>query len=100
MAFVNKVKVNCIILLFSVNRIRLAVNQCDCYNYHHYSMWDTQVNNGVINYRLNFRFDDAINNRENRRHIKNGQFRDTGNIGHTRQRTKTNNTQTQHNTEN
>ena len=39
-----------------------------------------------------------INVRENRRTIKNGQSRDTGNIGHTRHRTKTN--KTQHNTEN
>ena len=67
MAFVSKVKANCIILFFSVNRIRLAVNQCDCYNYHHYSLWDKQVNNCVINYRINFRFDDVMNVRENRR---------------------------------
>jgi hypothetical protein len=53
MAFVSKVKVNCIILLLSVNRIRHAVNQYDCYNYHHYSMWNKQVNNGVINNRIN-----------------------------------------------
>jgi hypothetical protein len=33
-----------------------------------------------------------INVRENRREIRNGQSRDTGNIGHTRYRTKTNKT--------
>ena len=65
MAFVSKVKVNCIILLFSVSWIMLAVNQCACYNYHHYSMWDKQVNNVVINYRINFRFIYSINVREN-----------------------------------
>ena len=37
--------------------------------------------------------------RDNQRAIKNGQSRDTGNIGYTRHRTKTNKTQ-KHNTEN
>jgi hypothetical protein len=63
--FVSKVKVNCIILLFSVSWIMLAVNQYDCYNYHHYSLLDKQVNNVVINHRLNFRFNYSINVREN-----------------------------------
>ena len=64
-AFVSKVKVNCIILLFSVSWIMFAVNQYDCYNYHHYSLLDKQVNNVVINHRLNFRFNYSINVREN-----------------------------------
>jgi len=41
-----------------------------------------------------------INVRETEEVIKNGQSRDTGNIGYTRHRTKTNKTKTQHNLEN